>query len=440
MRAGKFAGPAHQDFRRLWAGQTISQLGSQITPVVLPLLAIGELHADNSGVAGLVTAQFLPFLLLGLPAGVWVDRLARRTVLIVCDIGRALVLATVPVAFLLDAVSLPLLYAVACLHGALTVFFDVAYQTYLPEIVERDRLADANGKLELSRSGAQIAGPGLAGLLVSWLRAPLVLVVDVVSYLLSAFFLWRIETRPAAPPPAPAERRLFKEVATALRWIFRHRTLAPLVACLALLNFFSGGIMYALLIPYAVRELGMSAGTAGLLLGLSNAGFVAGALVAGRIGKRFGVKRTLIGAVAANVSGMALLPLAPDTQPQAVFLAGMTIAWFGAVVFNIHQVTLRQTITPQELLGRVNASIRFVIWGVIPLGATTGGFLAARTGLHTTFWIAAVGGSLGLVVLVVAALTGRPFSPDAGAGSAPDTGSAAEAGPTSDPDERHIPA
>lgn len=419
------AKPVSRDFRRLWSGQAISQLGSQITPVVLPLLAIGELNAGDSGVAGLVTAQFLPFLLLGLPAGVWVDRLARRPVLIVCDIGRALVLATVPVAFLFDAVSLPLLYVVACLHGALTVFFDVAYQAYLPEIVETEQLADANGKLELSRSGAQIAGPGLAGLLVSWLRAPLVLVVDVVSYVLSAFFLWRIQARPPAPAQAPAERRLFREVTTALRWIFRNRTLAPLVVCLALLNFFSGGIMYALLIPYAVRELGMSAGTAGLLLGLSNIGFVVGALVASRLGKRFGVKRCLLTGAATNVAGMALLPLAPGTYPEAVFLVGMTIAWFGAVVFNIHQVTLRQTITPQELLGRVTASIRFVIWGVIPLGATTGGFLASRTGLHTTFWIAAVGGALGLVVIVLASLTGRSFSPDPTPGA---------------DEERHIPA
>ncbi|MFJ8334620.1 MFS transporter [Streptomyces sp. NPDC094437] len=419
-RGTSFAG----DFRRLWAGQTISQLGSQITPLVLPLIAIGELDADNAAVAALVTAQFLPFLLLGLPAGVWVDRLPRRSVLIVCDVGRALVLLTVPAAFLADAVSMPLLYAVACLQGAFTVFFDVAYQTYLPEIVATEHLADANGKLELSRSGAQIAGPGLAGLLVSALRAPLVLVVDALSYLLSAVFLWRIRTRSPAPQRATGQR-LFKEIGAALRWIFRNRALAPLVICLALLNFFSGGIMYSLLIPYAVRELGMSAGTAGLLLGLSNVGFVAGALLASRLGRRFGADRCMVGAVALNVVGLGLLPLASGAYAGAVFVVGMALGWFGTVVFNIHQVTLRQTITPAAMLGRVNASIRFVIWGVIPLGATTGGFLTERAGLRATFWIAAVGGVLGLLVITFGTLT-RPAAP-------------AERADQTDA-ERHIPA
>ncbi|KPI20317.1 protein of unknown function DUF894 DitE [Actinobacteria bacterium OK074] len=416
--------PSERDFQLLWAGQTISQLGSQITPVVLPLVAIGALDAGNSAVAALVTAQFLPFLLLGLPAGVWVDRLARRPVLIVCDLGRALVLAAVPVAYLLDQLSLPLLYTVACLHGALTVFFDVAYQTYLPEIVATKRLAYANGRLELSRSGAQIAGPGLAGLLVSWMRAPLVLVADSVSYLGSALFLWRIRTRSPAPRRL-AKQQLLKEVAAALRWVFAHRTLAPIVVCLALLNFFSGGIMYSLLIPYAVRELGMSAATAGLMLGLSNIGFVAGALLASRLGRRFGAGRTMTGAVALNVLGMALLPLAPGAYARFVFLAGMAVAWFGTVVFNIHQVTLRQTVTPPELLGRVNASIRFVIWGVIPLGATTGGFLTEQAGLRTTFSVAAAGGVLGFLVIAFASRTGRAAPQDRA--SETDT-------------ERHVPA
>lgn len=400
-----------RDFRLLWAGQTVSQLGSQITPVVLPLVALSALDAGNSAVAGLVTAQFLPFLLLGLPAGVWVDRLARRPVLIVCDLGRALILAAVPVAYLLDSLSLPLLYLVACLHGALTVFFDVAYQTYLPEIVAKERLAHANGRLELSRSGAQIAGPGLAGLLVSFLRAPLVLLADSVSYLWSALFLWRIRTR-APSPRGLARQHLLTEVVTALRWVFSHRTLAPLVVCLALLNFFSGGIMYSLLIPYAVRELGMSPGTAGLLLGLSNIGFVAGALLASRIGRRFGTGLSMTGAVALNVLGMGLLPLASGAWAKGVFLAGMAIAWFGTVVFNIHQVTLRQTLTPAEMLGRVNASIRFVIWGVIPLGATTGGFLAEQTGLRTTFSVAAVGGVLGFLVIALASPACRAAPPE----------------------------
>ncbi len=395
---------ANRDFRLLWIGQTISQVGSQITPVVLPLIAITTLKAGNAAVAGLVTAQFLPFLLIGLPAGAWVDRLARRPIMIVCDVARAVVLLSVPIGFALGHLSMAHLYTVAVLMGLCTVFFDVAYQTYLPELVEQEQLTDANTKLEVSRSGAQIVGPGLAGLLVSLIRAPLVVLADSVSFLFSALTLWSMRARRQPPASAPHDRRLLREIGEGLRFVLGNRTLATIMACTALLNLLPGGAMFALLIPFAVRELGISAGSIGLLLALTNLGFVAGALTAARIGRRLGIGRSLVLAVLVSTVGVALLPLAPRSHPAPFFTAGWMLAWFGTVLYNIHQVSLRQRISPPELLGRVNATMRFAVWGTIPIGSTLGGVLSGAIGLRATMWVCVAGGAAALAVIALSPL------------------------------------
>ena len=261
----------HRDFMRLWSAETISQVGSQVTLLALPLAAILILDATAFEVGALSSIEFAPFLLVGLPAGVWVDRLRRRPILIAGDLGRAVVLASLPIAYWLDALTMPHLYAAAFLTGIFTVFFDVAYQSYLPSIVERGQLTEGNAKLEISRSGAQLAGPGIAGALVEVLTAPVAIAVDAVSFLGSALFVARIRRPEPEVPASPAEDRprMRSQIMEGLRYVLGHPLLRPIAACTAVSNLFSA-MVTAILILFAVRELGLTAGMIGIALGIGN--------------------------------------------------------------------------------------------------------------------------------------------------------------------------
>ena len=388
----------HRDFMHLWSAETISQLGSQVTLLALPLAAILTLNATAFEVGALSSIEFLPFLLVGLPAGVWVDRLRRRPILIAGDVGRAMVLASIPIAYWLDVLTLPHLYAAAFLTGICTVFFDVAYQSYLPSLVERRRLTEGNAKLEISRSGAQLAGPGIAGALVQVLTAPVAIAADAVSYLGSALFVVRIRRpEPEVAATAADERpRMRSQIMEGLRYVFGHPLLRPIAACTSLSNLFSAMIL-AILILFAVRELGLTAGTIGVALAVGNVGFLVGAFAADRIARRVGLGRTIIGsAVLFGLGGFAY-PLATPATAVALLVVGGIIFGFGSVVYNINQVSLRQAITPGRMQGRMNATMRFVVWGTLPIGALAGGALGGAIGLRQTLWVAAVGGLLAFV-------------------------------------------
>jgi MFS family permease len=388
----------HRDFMRLWAAETISQVGSQVTLLALPLAAILILDATAFEVGALSSIEYAPFLLVGLPAGVWVDRLRRRPILIAGDLGRAVVLASIPIAYWLDALTMPHLYAAAFFTGICTVFFDVAYQSYLPSLVERGQLTEGNAKLEISRSGAQLAGPGIAGGLVEVLTAPVAIAVDAVSYLGSALFVSRIRRpEPDVPaPPAEDRPRMRSQIMEGLRYVLGHPLLRPIAACTALSNLFSA-MATAILILFAVRELGLTAGAIGVALAIGNVGFLVGAFAAERIAGRVGIGRAIVGSsVLFGLAGFAY-PLATSATAVVLLVAGGLLFGFGGVVYNVNQVSLRQAITPGRMQGRMNATMRFVVWGTLPIGALAGGALGGAIGLRPNLWIAAAGGFLAFV-------------------------------------------
>jgi len=387
------------DFLRLWSGQTISQFGSQISGLALPLLAILVLDASAFEVAALGVAEFLPFILFSLPAGAWVDRLRRRPILIVADWGRAVALASVPVAYVLDSLTITQLYIVGFVVGVFTVFFDVAYQSYLPSLVAREELTDANGKLEVSRSAAQTAGPGVAGVLIGVLTAPYAVLVDAISFLLSALFLSSIRLGESIESAANGKREpLRTEIADGLRFVLRHPIMRPSLVYVALVNFFSN-VVFSVYLVYAVRDLDLSPTAIGLIGSIGNVGLLVGAIIAPRLGTRFGVGPVLI--VVAAISGFSLwlIPLASERLVIPLLVASGVIFGFCAVVYNVVGISLMQAITPDRMLGRMTASRRFVVFGVIPLGMLAGGALGTTIGLRETMWIGAVGSSLCFLAL-----------------------------------------
>jgi MFS family permease len=369
-----------------------------VSLLALPLVAIVALRESTFKVALLTTIEFLPFLLFTLPAGVWVDRLHRRPILVGADLLRAGALASIPVAYWLDALTIWQLYAVGFVVGIGTVFFDVAYQSYLPTLVARSSLTEGNSKLEVSRSAAQLGGPGLAGVLIGVLTAPVAVVADAISFVLSALLIGRIRT--VERTPVVEERRsLVSELLEGLRYVFRHRYLPGMVASVAIFNFF-GNVGGAIVLVYFVRELELSALTIGLALGVGNVGFLVGALVAKRVESAFGVGRTIVASSALSVPGLLLIPLAPRELAVPFIIAAEVIIGFAIVLYNVTAISLMQATTPDRLLGRMNASRRFVVWGVIPLGGLAGGAIASTFGLRPTLFVGAIGASLAVAPLL----------------------------------------
>ncbi len=381
----------NEAFLKLWTGQTISLLGSQITVVALPLTAILLFHASALQVGVLGAVEFLPFLLFGLPAGVWVDRVRKRPLLIWTDLGRFVALASIPGADAFGVLSIAQLYAVAFVSGILTVLFDVAYGSYLPAVVRRDQLVDGNAKLEISRSGAQLAGPGVAGLLVQAFSAPLAILADAISYLCSVASLLLIRSREAPPAAEVEQEPMRRQVAAGLRYVVRHPLLGPLAACTATLNLFSM-MGQAVLLLFAVDQLNMSPGEIGLILAIGNVGFLIGAFVAQRTSRALGLGRTLVATPLTIGLAAVLVPLAARGRAPALLIGFGLLGSFAAVIYNVNARSLVQSVAPERMLGRVIATMRFVVWGTIPLGSFLGGVLGDRLGLVPTLWIAAAGG------------------------------------------------
>jgi MFS family permease len=391
----------HRDFRSLWAAETVSQVGSQVSALALPFVAVIVLKASAFEVALLGVIEFAPFILISLPAGVWVDRLRRKPILVTADAGRALLLASIPIAHWLDALTIWQLYVVGFAAGVLTVFFDVSYQSYLPSLVPREQLIEGNSKLEVSRSGAQLAGPGLAGVLVEALTAPVAVLVDAISYLVSAIFLFRIRKEERAPTPAERQAGpgMKAEVAEGLRWVFGNRYLRWIAASTAIFNFFAS-IIFSIFLVFAVRELGLRPGVIGLVFAVSNIGYLLGALLANRMSRRFGVGPTIVLGALGSVS-LLLVPLAPTSHPIPFLIAAQAISGLGIPLYNITQVSFRQAITPERIQGRMNSVMRFIVWGVLPLGALLGGALATWFGLRTAIWVGAIGMSLAVLPVLL---------------------------------------
>ncbi|HYO43180.1 MAG TPA: MFS transporter [Candidatus Limnocylindrales bacterium] len=421
----------HPDFLKLWTAETISVFGSAITQLALPLIAATVLNVSAFEFGLLTTIEFLPFILLSLPAGVWVDRLRRRPILIAGDLGRALAIGSIPVAFAFDALTIWQLYLVGFVNGCLTVFFDVAYQSYLPSIVDRDQLVEGNSKLEITRSASQILGPGAAGLLIGLLKAPFAMLVDAVSYLVSAIFLFFIR-RPEPPVekhdvhrdgPRPSMRQ---DMAAGLRYVTGHRWLRSIAATTGTSNFFAnvGGAIFVL---YLVRDRGLGAEAIGFAFSVGSLGVLAGALTTSRITARIGVGRMLVAmAVGFSISGLPVA-FSPDALIWwAVAVSGLLAGYCG-VGWNINQISLRQAITPPRMQGRMNATMRFIVWGTMPIGSILGGALGTVIGLHATIVVGALGGLLAFLPVTLSSVRHivkmpEPVEDEGGAAAAAGTG------------------
>ncbi|ONI87067.1 hypothetical protein ALI144C_09920 [Actinosynnema sp. ALI-1.44] len=371
-------------FRNLWLSQTVTLFGTSVTLLALPLVGLFFLDASAFEVGLLWAVEYLPIVLVGLPVGVWVERLPLRTVMVVADIGRAVALLAVPFALWLDFLSMPLLYAVAFMIGLGTLFFDVAQLSILPDLVDEDKLVDANGKLELSRSVAQIGGPGVGGFLVQVLTAPLAILADAITYLASAYFVVFIKGRPRAAP-ATEKVNLRGEIREGLRFVFGHPLIRPLLLCATLAELAFAAVL-ALQVVYAADVLLMNPAVIGVVLAIGNGGGVLGALVAEPFARKFGTGTAFMVAIVLFTAGSAILPM--SVGPVS-FGAGLFVVFLGAYIFNVLQVSLCQAVTPSHLLGRMNSVFRFATWGVIPLGAAGGGLLVEPIGLQGVFWIAA---------------------------------------------------
>jgi MFS family permease len=382
------------DYRNLWIAETISQFGTQVSLLGVPLVAIALLDATPFQVALLGTIEFLPFILFSLPAGAWVDRLRRRPILIVADIGRALSLGSIPVAWQLGVLSIEQLYIVGFVTGMLTVFFDVSYMSYLPSLLQPHEILEGNSKLEISRTVAQTAGPALGGGLIGMVGAPLAILGDSLSFLASAGFVSRIRRREPAPDAhrdAHGEARVTirREVAQGLRYVFGNAYLRSIAASTATSNLFSN-ITFATYLVYVVRDLHLDVATIGIVLGIGNLGAVVGAFTATRLGRRFGIGPVIVGAMFLSGPAAILVPLASLAWAIPLLVAAQSLIGFSSVVYNVNQVSLRQSITPQRMQGRMNATMRFLVWGTIPVGATIGGVIATTAGVTQAIWVGSV--------------------------------------------------
>lgn len=396
----------HHDFRQLWIGDTVSQVGTQLSLLALPVLAIRVLDADALQMGLLATFETLAFLVIGLPAGAWVDRWRKKRVLVTGDVLRAVALASLPVAWLLDVLTLHQLYAVALVVGVCTVFFDVAYQSYLPEIVPSRQISEGNSKLQASQSVAQVAGPAAGGFLIRAIGAPLTIALDSLSFLGSAFFIRRI-AHVDEPPRREDRRPLVMEIREGLGFVLRHPLLVRITACTATGNLFNS-MSFALLMLFALRELGLTEATMGLVFATGAIGGLLGALLVGRVNRLVGEGRTIPLSALAWTPGAALVPLAGPLPAVPLLIASSFLATFCIVVYNVTQVSFRQRLCPRELLGRMNATIRFIVWGTMPIGSAIGGVLGDRIGIRPTLWVSVAGGLLAaLPVLLSPLLTMR---------------------------------
>jgi MFS family permease len=402
----------NSDFVNLWAAETISIFGTLVTRTALPFVAILVLDARPFQVALLGIAELVPAFAVGLVAGAWVDRLRRRPILIAADLGRAGLLTIIPILAFLDLLRIEHLYVVAALASILTVFFDVAYQSYLPSLVRREELVEGNSKLAASASVAEFGAFGLGGWLVQWLTAPYALIVDAASFLWSAAFIWRI--RRSEPPPATTSARqpIVREIKEGLRFVFGNPILRALGSSTAVFAV-SGQMFSAVFLFYVASDLGFKPGLLGVIFAIGGVASFLGAVTTSRITRRFGVGPALIAALPMIALGRMLVVIAADTSWLAVALliAQQFVTDPFWTVYEISHVSLRQAVTPDRWQGRMNASLRSLDFGGMLIGGLLGGWLGDEIGARTTLLIASVATLLAAIPLLVPAVRNLKEAP-----------------------------
>lgn len=392
------------DFLKLWVGQTISELGSVVTRTALRLVALLTLGAGIAEMAYLVVAASSGVLLVGLVAGVWVDRLPRRPLLIWTDVIRAGLLFSVPITAAAGVLRIEYLYLVAFLEACLGTLFDSAYHSYLPSLVGVDRLLEGNAKLSLTSSVAEVGGPGLAGALVQIVSAPFAILVDAVSFVISAISLLAIGAR-EVPRARELRQTIGREIVEGLRFVRRHPLVFPIAATSVSEHFF-GSFYAALYALYLLQDLGLTPLLLGLVISAGGVGSLVGASVAGRVVRRFGIGRSILAMALASSAIGVLTPLAAGPLfiatimvflPQLIGDGMNTIQW-------ITQDTVVQTAVPDRVLGRVNATRDVLSHGVAPLGALFAAAIAEHYGVRTAMGIAWLGGFASVLFIVFSPL------------------------------------
>ena len=393
-------------FLRLWTGQTASSVGSQLGRLAIPVLAVSVLQATEFQVGLLTAVETAAFLLIGLPAGAWVDRWLKRRVMLIADLARAIVLASVPIMFFAGVLTIWQLMVVGAIVGVASVFFDVAYQSYLPVLVDLKQLGEGNSKLETTGQLARVTGPALAGALLATVRPAVLIGLDAVTFLLSFVALSTIRDH-EVPKPIADRRPLVTEIKEGLMFVVQEPLLRRIVLTTSTTNLF--GMIAMTMIPVLVlRQLDISPAIYGFGLSLGAIGGLLGAMFSARIATLIGEGTAIpVSGILAGVAivGLALMPVFPDAAVP-IFVGSEFLYSFSVLVYNITQVTFRQRICPPRLLGRMNASIRFVVWGVMPIGAIASGLLSTAIGVELTIAIGAVGSVLACVFVLFSPLLG----------------------------------
>ena len=407
----------HRDFVKIWSAATVSVLGSQVTIIAVPFIALTMLGATVFQVSLLTAVEMLPFLLFTLPAGAWLDRVRRRPVLIAADIGRGVVLLSIPAAYVMDALTMWQLFAVAFVTGTLTAFFDVADQSYLPAILDRDDLVDGNANLQISYSVAQIGGPTLGGNLIAIVAAPFAIAVDAISFFISGGFIAAIHRREELPSrrldEAGRPSSMRTEIMEGLRYVFGNRYLRPIAACTGTMNLF-GAALFGIFPVLIWHELKLPPAFFGTVMGLASVGFLAGAALSSRLPSSLGIGRTIIVSAAFGAPAFLLMTLTPENLSFAAvtLFVGWFVAGMSQVIYNVAQISLRQAITPPEMQSRMNATMRFIVWGTIPIGSVLGGALATFVPVRVALILAAVASFASVVPLLASPLRSLHDMPD----------------------------
>jgi MFS family permease len=423
----------HHDFRRLCAADALSKVGTGISNLAVPLLAVMALHASTLEVSMLKTLQTVAYLLIGLQVGAWCDRMRCRPVLVFADLGRAITLGSIAIAATFGVVTIWQLYIAVFVTGILTVFFDVAHESYLPRLVQRDDLIEGNAKLRASISISTLTAPSLAGYLVQRFSAPIAILVDALSYLWSAIWLRTIRHRDADPQEC-AERNLRGEILEGTRLVFGNPILRAIGLNNAMMALCQAAHM-AIVVVFLIREVHLPPSTIGLLESLSSVGALVGAALARRLATKVGAGRVLW--IAALINGLAFLcyPLTNLGWWLAFYAVAGFITNACLVVVIVVQVTIQQTLCPDHLLGRMNATMNFLYWGAAPVGSLLAGVVAESIGLRPTLWLAAVGMLFAAGWLIASPLPTMRHLP---AEEIPDSGYRAPQGHLQDPAQPRI--
>ena len=404
----------NKNFLALWGGQTVSEVGSQLSGLALPVFAVTMLNVNEAQMGFLNASSTASFLLVGLIAGAWVDRWVKRRVMIWADIIRLIAVLSLPILYFANAIQIWHLFVAAGVVGLATVFFDVAYQSFVPIVVPKEQIASANSSLETTNQLSGIAGPAIVGSLLTVFKAPALLIADALSFLVSAISLSAIRDR-EVPKPKAERNKLRHEIAAGLKFVWGNKIIRAVSFTTSTSNLFSTA-QFTLIPLVLLRDQNISPAVYGVIASISAVGGLLGAVTAARFSKWIGEGQVIaVSAVVMGFTAFAPAIAASSNQMTAivVYAAGQFVGSFTVLTYNITQVSARQRLCPEHLLGRMNASIRFFVWGVMPIGALLAGAAATVFGIATVMWVCAVGVFLSAGFVVFSPLSRMKRLPDA---------------------------